>query len=224
MFAHIFKRLSIRIMLSWQLRIDQLEHVKIDIVWTGRCLLNCEVCHLRHIQGHELLVKLDLRLCILHQSINFFFHNWKGFIPYLSSWIWSISMEHDWVRSLLFREKSKKAAVEKKASEKQAAEEAKAQEKKAREEARIAERERKKAEALESKRYPIDDLQLQTELLARSSQAGESFLSVDIARKITMMLMSSLRLKSFQGSMLSKLCEACSQFFFGAHSEIPQGC
>ena len=107
----------------------------------------------------------------------------------------------------IFREKSKKAAVEKKALEKQAAEEVKAQEKKAREEARIAERERKKAEALESKRYPIDDLQLQTELLARSSQAGESFFLVHIARESHRDLNCFLEIEVSSGFIISKLCE-----------------
>lgn len=73
-------------------------------------------------------------------------------------------------------EKAKKLADEKKIKEKKIAEVRKAEEKKAREEARIAERERKKAEALESKRYPMDDLQLLEELQQRAIASGAAVL------------------------------------------------
>lgn len=61
------------------------------------------------------------------------------------------------------RDKAKRAAAEKKAEEK-----------KAREEARLIERERKKAEALEAKRYPMEDMQLLQELLAKAESEGTS--------------------------------------------------
>lgn len=75
-------------------------------------------------------------------------------------------------KNVICSEKAKKASEEKRVEERKAAEERKAQEKKAREDARIAERERKKAEALESKRYPMEDLQLLEELQNRAVSSG----------------------------------------------------
>ena len=62
------------------------------------------------------------------------------------------------------RDKAKRAAAEKKAEEK-----------KAREEARLIERERKKADALEAKRYPMEDLQLLQEVSAKAASEGRTF-------------------------------------------------
>ena len=59
------------------------------------------------------------------------------------------------------RDKAKRAAAEKKAEEK-----------KAKEGARLIERERKKADALEAKRYPMEDLQLLQELTAKADSEG----------------------------------------------------
>ena len=82
----------------------------------------------------------------------------KGLTYGISNWLITIPLRRDECR-----DKAKRLAAEKKAEEK-----------KAREEARLIEKERKKAEALEAKRYPMEDLQLLQELSAKAGLEGES--------------------------------------------------
>ena len=76
------------------------------------------------------------------------------------------------------REKTRKAAEEQKAEDKRNLEETRAREKKAREEARQAEKDRKKAEALEQKKYPMEDLLLLEELQKRAADSGLKLLRI----------------------------------------------
>lgn len=62
---------------------------------------------------------------------------------------------------------------------KKATEEKRAEEKRQREAARAAEKERKREEALEAKRYPMEDLQLLDELKQKAAAQGGLLASID---------------------------------------------